>query len=73
MASTRSPGLEEVGGQLLAHLVVGGVVDAELDQAPAGIDPGPVEVALLRLGQGRRRGDGPRSPAARRSPRARAS
>ena len=46
-------GLEQVGGQLLAHLVVGGVVDPELDQPAAGVDPGLVEVALLGLGQGR--------------------
>ena len=48
------PRLEEVGGQLLSDLVVGGVVEPELDQAAARVHARPVEMALLGLGQGRR-------------------
>ena len=53
MASTRSPGAHGVGRQLLADLVVADVVEAQLDQLAARVDPGRLEVALLGLGQRR--------------------
>ena len=45
-------GLEQVGGQLLADLVLGGVVEAQFDQAATGVDARLVVVALLGSGEG---------------------
>ena len=52
VASTSSPGLHDLGGQLLADLVGRRVVDPQLDQAAAGIDAGRVVVATLGLVEG---------------------
>ena len=60
MASTRSPALTEVGGELLAHLELADVVEPQLDQAAGpGSTPAAVVVTLLGLVE---RGGAPDAP-----------